>query len=300
MADLDGFDDHPSISASLEDFEHNERSPTFGLPSQHSGFKSEESEPDMDSNSEGPWSPPAWKKQSPAVGWYRHQPYAQHSHARLTASMSPSRSRGTSPQYESAPEEEGETTLAANIPLPRGSMSPVKEQSPAPEEAPYLGNNYEDRAQPENPEAPGSPPSNCKFWDWVVSGEFILNVVRHTLCYASGGPTADRALRSSAILDTRIFWKCHQIKDIILFHTYCSISIYHLIPFLDTYTATAASPGSSQGCRPCSFLRAIDILFGERRKTNWRSPRDRSCSVGSRRERSVCQHDVRPYHCSGA
>lgn len=41
---LHEFDAHPSLQASLEDFEHDERSPVFGLPSQHSGFRSEDSE----------------------------------------------------------------------------------------------------------------------------------------------------------------------------------------------------------------------------------------------------------------
>lgn len=126
------FDDHPSLSASLEDFEHNEtRSPLFGLPSQHSGFKSEESEADVESTSEGPWSPPAWKKQNAAGGWYRHQPYPS-DNRNLKPRLSNSRSKDTSPQYESAREEEEDITIPANIPLPKGSLSPVKEQSPSP------------------------------------------------------------------------------------------------------------------------------------------------------------------------
>ena len=142
MADMDNldvmFDDHPSLSASLEDFEHNESrsptSPTFALPSQHSGFKSDESEVDAES-SEGPWSPPGgipatWRKNYTVGGWYKHQPYLQENQS-LKASASPSCSRNTSPQYESAREDEGETILPANIPLPRGSMSPVKERSPS-------------------------------------------------------------------------------------------------------------------------------------------------------------------------
>lgn len=125
------YDDHPSLSASLEDFEHNDRSPVFGLPSQHSGFKSEESELESEEAvSEEPWSPPAWRQPNAAGGWYRHQPYPQDK-GLLKASASASRSRGTSPKYESAQEEEGDITVPANIPLPRGSMSPVKERSPS-------------------------------------------------------------------------------------------------------------------------------------------------------------------------
>lgn len=160
MDNLDASDDHPSLSASLEDFEHNDRSPTFGLPSQHSGFKSDESEPEGDSRSEGPWSPPAWRRQTADAAWYRHQPYAQDSRL-LKPSKSPSRSRTTSPQYQSAEEAEGDTILPANIPLPRGSMSPVKEQSPSPEPAQLPENDYEDRALSEQPDATAAPSNNC-------------------------------------------------------------------------------------------------------------------------------------------
>ncbi|KAL8720484.1 MAG: hypothetical protein Q9225_002672 [Loekoesia sp. 1 TL-2023] len=155
----DTFDDHPSLSASLEDFEHNDRSPTFGLPSQHSGFKSDESEPEGDSTSEGPWSPPAWRRQTADAGWYRHQPYAQDNRL-LRPSNSPSRSRTTSPQYQSVKEDEGDTVLPANIPLPRGSMSPVKEQSPSPEAAQSPENNFEDRAPSEQQDATTSSSNN--------------------------------------------------------------------------------------------------------------------------------------------
>ncbi|KAL8836766.1 MAG: hypothetical protein Q9176_006089 [Flavoplaca citrina] len=150
MDNFDALDDHPSLSASLEDFEHNDRSPTFGMPSQHSGFKSEESEPEGDSTSEGPWSPPAWRRQVADAGWYRHQPHAQ-DNRHLKPSISPSRSRHTSPQYQNAQEEEGDTILPANIPLPRGSMSPIKEQSPSPEAVQASRDHTEEHEQSQHP-----------------------------------------------------------------------------------------------------------------------------------------------------
>jgi len=160
--DLDGmFDDHPSLSASLEDFEqHDNRSPLFGLPSQHSGFKSEESEAeaDVESSSGDPWSPPAWRRPNTGSGWYRHQPYQQ-GNSCMKPSASPSRSRETSPQYESAQEDEGDITMPANVPLPRGSVSPVKERSPSPSPYPEgeedfgrkFGETEQAVAIPENP-----------------------------------------------------------------------------------------------------------------------------------------------------
>ena len=137
-APTDLFESHPSLSASLEDFENNENpSPVFRVPSHHSGFKSEESDADVASNSSGPWSPPGWRPSDAGSGWYRHQPYAQVSPSpKLRFSASGSRSREASPQYESADEDKEDYTIAANIPLPRGSLSPVKEDSPVRERSP--------------------------------------------------------------------------------------------------------------------------------------------------------------------
>ena len=137
------YDDHPSLDASLTDFEHNERSPVFGLPSQHSGFKSsEESDSEDEPVSEEPWSPPAWRQQTAAGDWFRQKPFPDpKDNTLLKPSTSASRSRGTSPQYESAQEDE-DLTVPANIPLPRGSMSPVKEASPSPSPFPEGGKDF--------------------------------------------------------------------------------------------------------------------------------------------------------------
>lgn len=142
--DLDGaFDDHPSLSASLEDFEEQNRSPLFDLPSQHSGFKSELEASDAGADAEAessngePWSPPGFKRHSRAgSGWFRHDPYDTKSRLDLRPSLSPSRSRQTSPEYQDALEPEDDYTLPANIPLPAGIDSPVKERSPEPEPIP--------------------------------------------------------------------------------------------------------------------------------------------------------------------
>ncbi|KAI4195263.1 MAG: hypothetical protein LQ350_007282 [Teloschistes chrysophthalmus] len=169
MDNLDTFDDHPSLCASLEDFEPNDRSPTFGVPSQHSGFKSEDSEPEGDSNSEGPWSPPAWRRQTTEAGWYRHQPYAQDSR-HLKPSSSPSRSRTTSPQHHSLKEDEDEdeTILPANIPLPKGSMSPTKERSPSPEVMRDAAGKAEVREHSEQPIVAAASPNNSIVLAFVV------------------------------------------------------------------------------------------------------------------------------------
>ena len=162
LDDLDHtFDDHPSMNASLEDFEEQQHpSPIYGLPSQHSGFKSEleESEADAESSSGEPWSPPGFRRQHSrrGSGWFRHDPYA--SRLSLRPSMSPSRSRQTSPDYQDARQGDEDITLAANIPLPRGTDSPVKERSPEPELEPEIKRDDHD-ADPSSADCA----SNCTF-----------------------------------------------------------------------------------------------------------------------------------------
>ena len=116
---------------------------------------------DARSSSAEPWSPPAGKRHKSSSGWYRHQPN-QHSSSNLRHSMSPSGSRDASPMYESAPEDGGDVTMPANIPLPRGSMSPAKERSaspsPYPEGAGEFGQNF---GETEPTVAPPQNPSNC-------------------------------------------------------------------------------------------------------------------------------------------
>ncbi|KAB8076656.1 hypothetical protein BDV29DRAFT_83271 [Aspergillus leporis] len=153
------FDDHPSLDASLEDFENTSnphRSPVFGLPSQHSGFRSEESdaeEDDLTPNGER-WSPPGFRRYDyvQGSGWYRHQPYLRKvDRDRLglkpTMGLSPSQSREPSPQYEDALEapmgskrsnstDTGELTIAANVPLPIDADTSHKHRSPSPRPAP--------------------------------------------------------------------------------------------------------------------------------------------------------------------
>ena len=169
------FDDHPSLSASLEDFEHNEpASPTFRLPSQHSGFKLEDSEQENESNSEEPWSPPAWKNPPSNSGWYRHQPYLQQN-SHLRRSMSPVKSRELSPEYESAKEDEGDYTLPANIPLPRDSVSPAKELPPGPAVHTGGGVDFEESfAEREETSKPQENPGNClQALNLVVHGQLL-------------------------------------------------------------------------------------------------------------------------------
>lgn len=156
LDDLDVFDDHPSLDASLEDFENNStsrRSPLFGLPSQHSGFRSEESDGEVEDPVSGErWSPPGLRHHDyvQGSGWYRHQPYPRTGNLderlelkpTVGLSLSPFVSREPSPQYEDALEgpgkgkpsddpELGDVTLADNVPLP-GTSTPPTGRPPSP------------------------------------------------------------------------------------------------------------------------------------------------------------------------
>ncbi|OJD25583.1 hypothetical protein ACJ73_03051 [Blastomyces percursus] len=162
LEELDNvFDEHPSLTASLEDFEDSSRpSPLLDLPSQHSGFQSEDindrepdTDTDIDSSCGDPWSPPGYQQRRyllqqqhfpPTTGsaWYRHQPYLRDKpDLKPTYDCSPLRSREVSPQYEDALEkplvageddDPADLTIPANIPLPAGANSPQKGRSPSP------------------------------------------------------------------------------------------------------------------------------------------------------------------------
>jgi hypothetical protein len=113
-------DSHPSLNASMEDFEAREFSPTFpDVPSQHSGFRSPNAS-EYSESSRRSYSPPAWRKSG--SGWFKHPSLSPH--------KSGFASKEPSPQYHSA-EEEGDLDMtahrsAARIPLPR---SPSKGRS---------------------------------------------------------------------------------------------------------------------------------------------------------------------------
>ena len=185
------FDDRLSLDASMEDFEGNEHSPALSIPSQHSGFKSSDgSESDHEEvASDEPWSPPAWRNIHNTGGWYRHQPYTQDP-PRHKDSKSASRSRETSREsYESALDEEGEeTTRPADIPLPRGSLSPFKEGPPAPTKRESLSpaphaNEGQNRIPDFNEsganlDSPGNTNQNClTLISCLSSAVFVANTV---------------------------------------------------------------------------------------------------------------------------
>ena len=107
------FNEHPSL-ASIDDYESSIRqSPALELPSQHSGFRSQGPPSDITSDSESPWSPPAWRR--PASGWF--QPVDR---------LAMAQRQGSAYIKE---EEDEDLDVPANVPLP---ASP--EKTPNPEE----------------------------------------------------------------------------------------------------------------------------------------------------------------------
>ena len=130
------FDDHPSIDASLQDFEPGSseigQSPRFGYPSHHSGFRSDTDSEMADSVSGGRYSPPAWRRDgngNRSSGFWNKRS--------TTLGKRSYDSRESSPEYESADDGEDSTlAAAARIRLPTGSLSPEKQRSPSPDPYP--------------------------------------------------------------------------------------------------------------------------------------------------------------------
>jgi hypothetical protein len=148
------FEDQASLAVSLEDFDHDHLLPNQSL---HSAFRSEESEPESERSS-APWSPPAWRKGT--SGWQQRH----HLHQ-----SSVSRSRSTSPLYESAGEGD-DTLLPQSVPLPASPMkrSPRNSAEPAPEVYPYepdfaatFGGGHPAKQREGTPSVAPEPSNNC-------------------------------------------------------------------------------------------------------------------------------------------
>lgn len=149
IEELEGlFDDHPSLDASLQDFEPgsnsdlgDRQSPHFRyLPSQHSGFRSDTDSEMADSVSGGRYSPPAWRREG---NGHRSSGFWNRSTDRRGFSAVSRESRESSPEYESADDGEDATLAAAvRTRLPTGSLSPEKRRSPSPDPYPSGGGDF--------------------------------------------------------------------------------------------------------------------------------------------------------------
>ena len=158
------FENTPSPTVSLDDFDSSPEmhtSPTFHMPSQHSGFRSSSIADDRRSEREssieastGPWSPPAWRQRSGNI-FQQHEGLGPSTVIRRGLG-SPPKSREASPlHYKSSNRqsvEPDEYNQAMRIPLPE---SPEKHHSTSPSPAPEVG------AQELLEESPDKT-SNCK------------------------------------------------------------------------------------------------------------------------------------------
>jgi hypothetical protein len=143
IEELEGlFKDHPSLNASLQDFEPGsselEQPPRFGYPSHHSGFRSETDSEIVGSDSAGRYSPPAWRRDGAgnrSSGFWNRKD-------NILGKRSWG-SRESSPEYESADDGEDATLAAATrTRLPTGSLSPEKRRSPSPDIFPSGGKDF--------------------------------------------------------------------------------------------------------------------------------------------------------------
>jgi hypothetical protein len=138
------FDEHPSLAGSMDDFDPNDTQPrdfsppVYGIPSQHSGFRSNLS--DSSELSSPQWAP-AWRKQG--TPWYNNNHGLHHRHGNSHTSGSSSAhhsrfaslSRGASPYSESGSVDgDPDITLAAHVPLPESPLKRTPQPSMEPEE----------------------------------------------------------------------------------------------------------------------------------------------------------------------
>lgn len=157
MEDLERvFDDHPSLDASLADFEpesaYLEPSPRFSLhQSANSGYRSDDSDSEKGEppfGNVGGYSPPTWRRSSSGsriTGFWSKNNGPLHLTERDGPILRAGRfgrrfSREPSPQYENEEGDEDATLAAAlRTRLPTGSVSPEKGRSPSPNPQPTGG-----------------------------------------------------------------------------------------------------------------------------------------------------------------
>lgn len=168
MENNSSWESHPSLDASLQDFEtpfeeprHASQAFDFrqeryasaspqGKVLRSSAVSGDMASDDGSSDSTGPWSPPAWRRNPPS-GWF--QPHDRL--MSLSAQPSPQRSRQTSPELGDI---EGDTTLAPEaVPLPG---SPTKGRSPSPSPEPVNANDHIDHKAVAGIDEPQS--QNCQ------------------------------------------------------------------------------------------------------------------------------------------
>jgi hypothetical protein len=199
----DIFDRHPSLDASLQDFEPGNSEnggdqspsppPRFGYPSHHSGFGVDSGSEMADSISGGRFSPPAWRRDQNgqrSSGFWNRQKLGKRTYD----------SRESSVDYESA-DDGNDATLAAaaRTRLPTGSLSPEKQRSPSPD--PYPKDEREFRNTFGGFKEEGDKgvmqsvenPNNCMIA--LSLSKICTDLYRYPICCESRGSTSYRTIR---------------------------------------------------------------------------------------------------------
>lgn len=196
------WDMETSLPMSLEDFEspgcnpegYSSRSPERPRPSLAASALTDRTDDESQQNS---WSPPAWRKAG--TGWFSHQ----------DASLIPSNRLRSPVRIAKRDEDEDESSVAAEIPLPR---SPTKGRSVSPERL---------SSAPPQPQAlrpPDSflgPPENksCKSKPAGMSMS-CSHTASHSVLRPSGRPTTYTANRGYCAFHPPILLTMHQISPL--------------------------------------------------------------------------------------
>lgn len=173
---MSAYDPLDHLDASLRDFEpmtpppsqplQQQQQPkqTFGYPSHHSGFRSDDTESDLADpvDSPGGYSPPAWRRLGNGNRdngfWPRSEDQHHRHHHQFAAFRA---SRESSPDLDGI-DEDDVLREAMRTRLPTGSMSPDKRRSPSPEpkpasaasvkleEVPWGGKGHDDKEEADN------------------------------------------------------------------------------------------------------------------------------------------------------
>lgn len=146
----EAFANHPSLNASLQDFEVTDSNSGFGLNiramhspkyanmSRNSGVRSDSESDLVESISGGLYSPPAWRRDG-----YSNRSSGFWKRGSAFAEQSQQDSRENSPEFDLPNFDEDETlAAAARTRLPTGSLSPEKRRSPSPQRSQAITSNF--------------------------------------------------------------------------------------------------------------------------------------------------------------
>ena len=166
---LNVWESHPSLSASMEDFESHALTPQLSRTQSHLQFRSPvvSQYSDVTDDTQDSGSPPAWRKAG--TGWFKHQ----------QGLASPMRSREGSPlkDHEEHDNIDSVADAAAEIPLPGSplkgrslsrSTSPMRQPMPTPEAEVRRSKYSPNMARRQSSEPRAKSQNNCRWLQNVL------------------------------------------------------------------------------------------------------------------------------------